>query len=96
VPITPPAIAGFDAAIEHLDARRRYAIGGNLALVATSMSPAQVGAVLTPLGLSGQVLRGASATPFIGTTIANPVDARLRAVMDPDGRFSAAAFAATE
>jgi glycolate oxidase FAD binding subunit len=96
VPITPPAVARFDAAVERLDARRRYGLAGNLALVATAASPAQVDALLTPLGLTGQVLRGATVAPFIGAPIANPVDARLRAVMDPEGRFSVPAFADTE
>jgi glycolate oxidase FAD binding subunit len=96
VPITPAAVATFDAAVARLDARRRYAIAGNLALVATMTSPSEVSAVLTPLGLSGQVLRGATDAPFIGTPIANQVDARLRAVMDPEGRFSVPALAATE
>ena len=56
----------------------------------------EVDAVLAPLGLTGQVLRGPSSAPFIGAAIANPVDARLRAVMDPEGRFSPHALAATE
>ena len=96
VPITPAAIARFDAAVARLDARRRYAVAGNLALAATDADPAQVDAVLAPLGLTGQVLRGPSPAPFIGAAIANPVDARLRAVMDPEGRFSPHALAATE
>lgn len=96
VPITPAVVARFDAAIADLDARRRYTVAGNLALVATGATPARVDAVLTPLGLTGQLLRGASARPFLGVPIANPVDARLRAVMDPEGRFSAPALAARE
>ena len=45
-------------------------------------------AILREQGLVGQVLAGASGSPFIGATAPNPFEQRLRSVMDPRGRLA--------
>jgi len=101
VPVTPAVIGRFDADIARLDAARRYTIGANLAWVSAPFSavPA-LHDILKAAGLTGQVIRGPRGPAFIGVTGSNAVEARLRQVLDPDGRFlpapPVATFAATE
>lgn len=87
VPLTPPQVPALDAALAPGGAVRRYALAGNVAFSSWPGHVNGLSAVLAALGLTGQVLWGASGSPFIGRSVANEFEKRVRAVMDPDGRF---------
>ena len=87
VPITPSRIPDVDAALAAAGAVRRYSAGGNVALVAW---PAQVEALNThfeDLGLTGQMLIGPPGSAFVGRPRTSEIGRRVKAVLDPDGRF---------
>jgi len=88
VPITLPALVRLDTALEWYEATRRYAVGGNVALIAWNGALDALSDLLTSVGLVGQVLIGPPGEPFIGAIGPNAFEDRLRSVMDPDGRFS--------
>jgi glycolate oxidase FAD binding subunit len=88
VPVTLPKLPGLDAALARYDARRRYTVAGNLALIAWSDSPDTLSDTLRQMELTGQMLFGPSGRRFIGAATPNVFEERLRGVMDPDGRFS--------
>jgi len=88
VPATLPRVRELDAALAGSRAVRRYALAGNLALIAWPGDVVDLSPRLARLGLTGQVLRGTTATPFIGAVAANEFERRVRNVMDPDGRFA--------
>ncbi len=88
VPITVPTLPPLDAALSRYGAMRRYAVAGNLALVAWPHSLDTLSDVLSGIGLQGQVLLGTPDTRFIGALTPNAFEERLRGVMDPDARFS--------
>ena len=88
VPSSPSRVAALDAAMSGLGCTRRISVGGHLLWVACE--PASLDAVdafLRDTGATGQVLRGAHDRPFIGAPRDPIVEARLRAVLDPDRRF---------
>ncbi len=87
VPTTLRNLVELDAALAGSGAVRRYPVAGNVALVAWPSSVDDIGVLLRDRGLVGQVLRGATAQRFVGATQANPFATRLKAVLDPDGRF---------
>lgn len=87
VPTTLPMVAALDAALAGHGARRRYAVGGNLALVAWPHPLEVLDAWLREAGLAGQVLIGAPQRQAIGVSRDNAFGARLKGVLDPDGRF---------
>jgi glycolate oxidase FAD binding subunit len=88
VPITPPVLARLDAALEWYEAARRYAVAGNLALIAWNGALDSLSGLLRDLALTGQLLIGRAGPSFIGAVTASAVEERLRAVMDPDARFA--------
>jgi glycolate oxidase FAD binding subunit len=87
VPLTVGRLAGLDAALELAGARRRYAVGGNVAFITWTESIDRLSATLETVGLTGQVLRGPSGRRLIGTVKPSEFERRVRMVMDPDGRF---------
>jgi glycolate oxidase FAD binding subunit len=91
VPTSPSSIADLDAAMAHLGHLRRISVGGHLLWVACAWSEVEpLDAVLRERGAVGQVLRGPHGRPFVGARADSPVEARLKAVLDPDGRFQQA------
>jgi glycolate oxidase FAD binding subunit len=82
VALTPHALPALDAALGELP--RRYARGGHLAWVAAP--PDALDVPLRELGLSGVALRG-SGGPLLGVRRGGAFAARIRAALDPDGRF---------
>jgi glycolate oxidase FAD binding subunit len=88
VPTTLPRVRELDAELAGTGAIRRYALAGNLALIAWPGDIATLSQRLGALGFRGQVLIGTAAQPFIGAVAANEFERRVRSVMDPDGRFA--------
>lgn len=87
VPLTVGRLAGLDAALDWAGTRRRYAVGGNVAFIAWTESIDRLSATLETVGLRGQVLIGPAARGLIGAVKPSEFERRVRAVMDPDGRF---------
>lgn len=87
VPLTAPQVPALDAVLASGGAVRRYALAGNVAFVSWPGGAGELSSSLTALGLTGQVLLGASEAPFIGSRVDREFERRIRAVMDPDGRF---------
>jgi glycolate oxidase FAD binding subunit len=87
VPITPPVLLSLDNALSRSGAVRRYTVAANLALIAWSEPLDTLATLLSGMDLTGQVLFGPAGRPFIGAVRSNVFEERLRAVMDPDGRF---------
>ncbi len=87
VPTTLHVLTRLDAALSAAGAPRRYGVAGNLALIAWPGPVAALDETLREAGLSGQVLIGSAASPYIGVVSPNAVGVRLAAVLDPDGRF---------
>ena len=88
VPLSLPQVQALDDALAKGDAPRRYVVAGNLAWIAWPRSIESLDAILREQGLVGQVLVGASRSPFIGATAPNPFEQRLRSVLDPAGRLT--------
>jgi glycolate oxidase FAD binding subunit len=64
----------------------RLSIGANVAWIATP-APDELGAVLTAAGLTGMRLRGGAGPLLLGARRGGPFAQRVRAALDPDGRF---------
>lgn len=88
VPLSLPQVHALDVALAAADAVRRYAVAGNLAWIAWPGPIDGIDALLRAQGLVGQVLAGASDSPFIGAAAPNPFEQRLRSVLDPAGRLA--------
>ena len=86
VGLTAPAVAALDAALD--GAPRRLSIGANVAWIAwpADRPIAVLDERLAAQGLTGMVLRGAPAR-LIGARRGGAFAARVRAALDPDGRF---------
>ena len=78
---------GLDAVLEGAGARRRYAVGGNVAFIAWTEPIDRLSTTLETIGLTGQVLTGPAGRRLIGTVRPSEFERRVRMVMDPDGRF---------
>jgi glycolate oxidase FAD binding subunit len=87
VPMTLPQLRPLDAALSHEGADARYSVAGNLAWIAWPTSIESLDAVLRDHGLVGQVIVGPPQRRLIGAVSPNTFGERLRAVMDPQGRF---------
>ena len=87
VPLTLAHIGNVDALLNRTTARRRYTVGGNLALLSWTEPLAELSRILDTFGLRGQVLVGPPGCSFIGTAPESDFERRVRAVMDPDNRF---------
>ncbi len=87
VPLTRPHVMPLETLVARSDSIRRYTLAGNVALIAWRGSLDDLSLGLESLGLKGQVLMGPPGRSFIGAVAPNEFERRLRAVMDPDGRF---------
>jgi len=89
VPLTPKRIPGFDAALASLGAERRYSVGGNVAWVAAAegLRAADLDQALSAQGLSGLVVRGTLGRTVLGTIAGAAFARRVKAALDPAGRF---------
>lgn len=89
VPTTLPLVPRVEEMLTAAATRRRYAVAGNLTLVAWPGPLDALASGLRDLGLAGQLILGDAPAdaPFIGALAANPFADRLRGVLDPDGKF---------
>ena len=85
VVLPPRQIPEFDRQLG--DTRRRYCIGGNLAWLAAD-DVAGLDASLRQLGLRGLCLLGAVDSPLIGAPLENVLAARVKSVLDPQGKLA--------
>ena len=77
VPIASPMLLALDAAMAPYAAVRRYAVAGNLALVAWRDSLDTLSDLLCGMNLKGQVLLGPPGRRFIGAVSPNAFEDRL-------------------
>jgi len=89
VGLTLRSVAALDAALAAAGARARYSNGANVAWVAwPGDRPLDaLDAALRELGLPGMALTGAPGRPLLGAHGGGAFLARLRAALDPHGRF---------
>jgi glycolate oxidase FAD binding subunit len=87
VPVTLAAIPELDGLLAAAGAARQYGAGASVAWIAWPGPAANLDALLTARGLSGLVLAGPSIRPLIGRVRGEGLRRRLKAALDPDGRF---------
>ncbi len=87
VPVTPRAIAELDRDLGAAGAARRYSAGGSVAWVDWPAPAGELAGLLAARGLAGLVIRGDCQTPLIGRTRGDLFRSRVKAAMDPAGRF---------
>lgn len=85
VPLTPSRIASLEAALAGTEAARHYGMAGNIAWVA-GLESAALDAILRREEFSGLVLRG-DGPPRIGWLPSAVMEAKVKAAMDPEGKF---------
>jgi len=86
-PVTLATIPVLEQVLQAHNAQRRYIGGGALAWIAWPGDLAALDAFLTQLHLSGLVLWGAAASPFVGARTGASLAARVKRVLDPANRF---------
>lgn len=86
VPVTPGRIPALEEALP-ADAPRRYSVGGNLLWLGWEQPVNELDGLLSARGLSGLVLRGQTEQPWPGRRPAGPFLQRVKAALDPDGKF---------
>lgn len=85
IPLTTAQIPALEA---HLAPHpRRYLAAGNLLYLAWSEPLERLDALLHPLMLSGMVLRGETAVPWLGRSLHQAFAQRIGKVFDPQNRF---------
>ena len=87
VALTTPEVPALDRIAATREARRRYALGGNVAFIAWPGDLSELSASLQTLGLAGQVLTGPGGHPFVGAAAPDEFARRVQSVMDPEARF---------
>ena len=87
VALTPKQIPALDAQLGAAGARRRYAVGGNLAWISWPLSLPALDALLQGLSLPGLVILGAGGPRRLGVRRGDALAARVKQVLDPAGRF---------
>lgn len=88
VPVTLPQVRSLDHVLTGYDGARRYTVAGNLAWISWDGSLDDLAEILRGQGLEGRLVTGPVRAPALGAVAANPFESRLRAVMDPCGRFA--------
>jgi glycolate oxidase FAD binding subunit len=87
VPLTSSRIASLESVLSGTSAIRHYSMAGNLAWVA-GLEAAALDGLLQRAQLSGVMLRG-DGPHRIGTYSSADMEAKVKAAMDPGGRFPA-------
>lgn len=87
VPLTLHHLPALDAALAAAGAERRYSVGGALAWVAWPGEPAALDALLRRQGLSGLLIRGQAASPYLGAPPERLFYGRVKRALDPFNRF---------
>lgn len=90
VPVPPSLVGTLEQELSDVDGPRRYGIGGNVAWIAWPRVSGlhRLDARLRALRLTGVTLTGEpEASPLLGAPIRNAFSERVRASIDPNGRF---------
>jgi glycolate oxidase FAD binding subunit len=88
VPLTPRRVPELEARLEEKRCRRRYSAGANMAWVAWPGELGGLDVILAHVGLSGLILFGPAAQAIIGRSLDNVFARRVKAALDPSGRFA--------
>jgi glycolate oxidase FAD binding subunit len=93
VPLTPAQVAPLDGALSagvtpRQGASTRFSVGGNVAWIAAP-DPHALDPALRALGLSGLVVFGPPGSPLIGAPTGASFERRVKAALDPTGKFTA-------
>ena len=86
--VFPARLPALEAALAAIPSQRRYSLGGNLAWVA--LPPEHLAALETLLaqqGLAGLLIFGAPGNPLLGQRTGEAFNQRVKAALDPAGRF---------
>jgi glycolate oxidase FAD binding subunit len=87
VPVTPARLAVLEAKLDGLP--RQYSAGGQVAWVSCHANElARLEMVLLELGLSGLVVRGETPSAFVGRSLEQGFQARVRQALDPQHKFA--------
>lgn len=86
-PVTLNIIPVLEQVLHAHGAQRRYIGGGAVAWIAWPGDLAALDAYLTQLQVSGLVLRGDAAWPFVGARAGAALAVRVKRVLDPANRF---------
>jgi glycolate oxidase FAD binding subunit len=89
VPLTPKRLLPLDEQLERAGAERRYSVAANLAWVAWPNEVSELDALLGELELSGLLLSGPSERLRLGKITGDGLLTRIKATLDPEGRFPA-------
>ncbi len=87
VPLTPKRIVDLESGLAALQTVRHYSCGGNVAWIATPAPLQQLDALLSSINLSGLVILGPAERVRLGVRNGQPVEARVKQVLDPRGVF---------
>ncbi len=87
VPVTAMAIPELDRLLGQAGADRRYGAGGNVAWITWPGTAAELDRFLRTQRLAGLVIQGAAGTPLLGATRGDNFRNRVKAALDPEGRF---------
>jgi glycolate oxidase FAD binding subunit len=87
VPLTPKHVELFEDQLSARSAERRYSAGANLAWIAWPGSLGELDGILKSLNLSGLAVLGPGGQPLVGTRRGNEFARRVKAALDPQGRF---------
>ena len=87
VPVTLAAIPGLDPLLAAAGAARQYGAGASVAWIAWPGSADELDRLLATHGLSGLVLSGPSPRALLGRVRGEGFRRRIKAALDPDGRF---------
>lgn len=88
IPLIPRSIASLEKELANSGASRRYSAAGNLGWIAwPDDSAGKLSPLLASLGLPGLFLKGPNGNPFLGTYAPTSLTKRIKAVLDPEGRF---------
>jgi len=85
--ITPGKIAAIEMELQDQPVMRRYSVGGQVAWFSQPEPLTFIDTIFDKLGLSGLVIFGSADSPRIGDTPARPFYQRIKAALDPEGRF---------
>jgi glycolate oxidase FAD binding subunit len=87
VPVTLDRIVSLDGMLAQRGALRRYCSGGNLAWIGWPGDLGDLHTHLLRMGLNGLVLLGETETPILGVRNGENLARRVKATLDPHGKF---------
>lgn len=91
VPLTPRRLLDLERELAGAGCLRRYSAGGNVGWVAWPGDPEVLSELLSRLGLRGLRVLGGEGPPFLGRQAPDGFARRVKAALDPAGRFGRSA-----